>query len=162
MKWGMTPVGLATAIMLTPVRRPVVAWCLIVGLLAGCSSNEPAQPSKPSQSSSALAGAQSNTLAKPTTIEDVWAQMGCVQAQQILPNSSDAPPGTRTGICRLHQQLAFFYEFPSAELATQSLKSGKPQVGPQDAVYLAGSVVIVASDAATAKDLAAMYPPYTP
>ena len=58
-------------------------------------------------------------------------------------------------------KLAFFYEFPSEEQATQWLQSGELEVGPTDAVYPAGSVVILARDAATAKELAAMFTPYT-
>lgn len=77
----------------------------------------------------------------------------------ILPGGS--APGPRNGVCTSHGQSVFFYEFPSELAADHWLKSGGLEIGPTDAVYTAGPVVILATDAATSKDLAALFKPYT-
>jgi hypothetical protein len=144
------------------VRKPFLAWFLIVGSLTGCSSTNSDQPSKPRDSTASATAQQPSSTepAKANTIEDVWAQIGCTRSQHIQPSNS--PGGTRDGWCSAHgDKLTFFYEFPSAEQATQWLKTGQLSIGPTDAVFTDGAVVILATDAATANDLAARYTPYT-
>lgn len=69
---------------------------------------------------------------------------------------------TSTGMCRPQgpKSTAWFYEFPSEAAAIDWLKSGKLEYGPGELVYLAGPVVILTTDAATAKQAAKLFTPY--
>ena len=133
--------------------------------MAGCSSTDSAEPSRSPKSSESSIAPSSVSVEpkKATTIEEVWAKMGCTQGQMILPVN----PGTgmtRNGVCSPHgndSKNAFFYEFPSEARATEWLKSGGLQIGPTEAVFTAGSVVVLVTDAASAKELAAVFTPHT-
>ncbi|MDY6869256.1 MAG: hypothetical protein SV966_01315 [Actinomycetota bacterium] len=146
--------------------RLFFAFCVIVSL-AGCSSSEQSESSASSStaptSSVATSSAPSSSSAapaQPTTIEQVWSQIGCTRSTQILPSNS--PTGTRNGYCVLYgKEGVFFYEFASDQQAQEWLRSGELEIGANDAVYNAGSVIVLAQDAATARKLAGLYPPYS-
>lgn len=90
---------------------------------------------------------------QPTTISNVWSQIGCKENDQLgtrgiidLPNPT--PPVVHVGQCSPASdgELAFFWEFESAQAASDWLKSGALELSTNDDVFLYGSVVILVSD----------------
>lgn len=129
------------------MRRIAVMPLLVVLALTGCSSSEAPAPQR--TSAPASAGIE--------TISDVFAELDC----SGMKTDGEAPV-VKEGQCRVDSgnDLAFFWEFETAESARAWLESGDLEVGAADAVYVAGPVVLMARDAGTAQRFAEFATPY--
>ena len=104
--------------------------------------------------------------AEAQTIEDVWAKIGCetgdpTGTRGMLDLSEPQPPVVSTGTCTPYEDgdMAFFFELPDAAAVASWLASGALEVGATDALYTDGAVVILATDARTAQEFAALFTP---
>ncbi|TQO18530.1 hypothetical protein FB472_0047 [Rhodoglobus vestalii] len=123
-----------------------------VMLLAGCTTVSPDPEVTGTVASSAAAGA--------TTIQEVWAKIGCDDDGR-LDVSAPNPPVDHTGMCTPYEggELVFFYQLPSADEAADWLRSGKLEIGARDAVFTDGAVVILATDASSAQKFGELFIP---
>lgn len=131
--------------------RYTAAWCVVAASAVGCSvktpiASTPSQPSAAASSSAHFAG--------PSTIEQVWAIMGCTEDQVIF--SSPMPRVYRGGACGPGPKLASFYQFSSPGEAESWLQSGHLLVDPGETAFTAGSVVVLTTDADTAQQLSGL------
>lgn len=120
--------------------------------LSGCQ----ATTAPPSPSPSAADGS--------ATILEVWDKIGCEQedplgTRGILGLSPSTAPVLLTGSCTPYEDggIAFFYELESVTAAEAWLAGGGLEIGSTDAVFVDGAVVILATDARTAQEFAALF-----
>ncbi|MHA6694647.1 hypothetical protein [Homoserinimonas sp. A520] len=93
------------------------------------------------------------------TIERVFDKIGCevddgTGTDGSITEFTVGPELTKTGICTPLEngKLVFFYEASSERAMDEFLASGKLEAGPSDVFLRDGAVLIVATDALTAKE----------
>ncbi len=116
-------------------------------------------------------GAASTPASIPTpqgaaTIEEVWEKIGCMEDDPMGTGAYIQPDGLTTGVQRAGMctpyeggELVFFYEQDSPESLDAYLQSGRPELGPTDALFRDGAVAIMATDAATAQKFGGIFEP---
>lgn len=122
--------------------------------LSGCQASTVEQPLEPSDRSDVGAA----------SIQEVWSEIGCKEddplgTRGVMDLTPPTAPVVSTGMCTPYEdgELAFFYELPSAAVASDWLESGGLEVGATDAVFIDGAVVILATDARTAQEFAGLF-----
>lgn len=134
------------------VRRILPAALLLTALaLTGCASPNMVDGST-SPPAAETAGA--------TTLAEAAAKVDC----ELMTDTAVKPPATDSGSCRPggDAELAFLWEFKDHDAALAWLDSGALEIGPTDAVYVDGAVVLMARDAATAQTFAETGEAYRP
>lgn len=131
----------------TGLISPVVG----LAMLSGCSSSPDSEP---------ISSAEVEVESAPAgfaTLDEAFDAFGC--EGRVM---SEDPPVVASGTCDAVEDgaLAFFWEFETPAEATRWLKAGELEIGSTDAVYVSGSVVMLATDAAIAQQFAEVGSPY--
>lgn len=140
--------------MIQPARTSLFAVTALAMLaLTGCGGGTTAEPAAPVEETTAAdepSGAES--------IEDAIELTGC--EERPLLGETEAPVVASAG-CKIDGgDLAYLFELPSPDAAMDWLDSGGLEIGSADAVYVTGSVVLLAADAGTAQAFAKVAAPY--
>lgn len=141
------------------MRKPVLTVLLLAALaLGGCTAAPAAQETDAGPTVSSET--PSTTPAGAATLAEAAENVGC----DLGPTAQVTPPASDAGTCDMggDSELAFVWEFESPTAARGWLESGALEIGATDAVFIDGSVVLLARDAATAQTFAASAEPYQP
>lgn len=163
MKRTITVLGAAAAISLTGGCTAATTEPDPTSAVTAEATEAPAPTSSPTAEDTAE---PTQEPAEARTIEDVWAKIGCetgdpTGTRGMLDLSEPQPPVVSTGTCTPYEDgdMAFFFELPDAAAVPAWLASGALEVGATDALYTDGAVVILATDARTAQEFAALFTP---